>query len=321
MKRILLLAIILLPAFMVKAQAPEKMSYQAVIRNSSNELVANSAVGMRVSILQGSADGTAVYVETQTPTSNANGLVSIEIGDGTVVQGSVEDIDWVFGPYFIKTETDPSGGTNYTITGTSQLLSVPYALFAKSSGSSIPGPAGPQGPQGVQGPAGPQGEQGLAGVQGEQGPPGPQGEAGPEGPQGATGFVNALTMSASGANPNDLVPNEIGFIGPLVTVTISDGQKIIVNSVKAVGSSVVGGASGLDVWPAYAPDGEALPNVVGAGIYGIACSQNNRNTVAVNTVITGLAAGTYQIGMAARSPLPGNWNNNEFGYITIIVTN
>ena len=114
----------------VFAQAPQKMSYQAVIRNSSNALVNSTAVGMRISILQATTTGTAVYVETQTPTTNANGLVSLEIGAGTAVTGTFAGIDWSAGPYFIKTETDPAGGSSYSITGTSQLLSVPYALSA-----------------------------------------------------------------------------------------------------------------------------------------------------------------------------------------------
>src|SRR5574344_1058248 len=117
----------------VFAQSPEKMSYQAVIRDASDNFVTSQAVGMQLSILQGSASGTAVYVETQTPTSNANGLVSLEIGSGTVVSGIFATIDWANGPYFIKTETDPTGGTSYTITGTSELLSVPYALYAKNT--------------------------------------------------------------------------------------------------------------------------------------------------------------------------------------------
>lgn len=117
----------------VFAQAPEKMSYQAVIRNNSNALVTSSAVGMRMSILQTTPSGTAVYVETQTPTTNANGLASIEIGGGTVLSGSFANIDWANGPYFVKTETDPTGGSSYSITGTSQLLSVPYALHAKTA--------------------------------------------------------------------------------------------------------------------------------------------------------------------------------------------
>ncbi|MHB1277651.1 MAG: Lcl C-terminal domain-containing protein [Bacteroidia bacterium] len=117
------------------AQAPEKMSYQAVVRDAGNALVSSQAVGMQISILQGSVSGTAVYVETLAPTTNVNGLVSIEIGTGTVVFGTFASIDWSAGPYFIKTETDPGGGTNYTITGTSQLLSVPYALHAKTAES------------------------------------------------------------------------------------------------------------------------------------------------------------------------------------------
>lgn len=118
------------------AQSPEKMSYQAVIRNSSEALVTNTTVGMQISILQGSASGTAVYVETQVPTTNANGLVSLEIGAGTVESGDFATIDWANGPYFIKTETAVEAPlTTYTITGTSQLLSVPYALHAKTAES------------------------------------------------------------------------------------------------------------------------------------------------------------------------------------------
>jgi hypothetical protein len=127
-----ILAAVLLTA-PVLAQSPEKMSYQAVIRNSSNVLVTNTTVGMQISILQGSATGTAVYVETQTPTTNANGLVSLEIGTGTVVSGDFTTIDWANGPYFVKTEIDLNGGANYTITSVSQLLSVPYALHAKTA--------------------------------------------------------------------------------------------------------------------------------------------------------------------------------------------
>ena len=133
MKRIITICARLLMTASVFAQAPEKMSYQAVVRDGSNALVTSTAVGMQISILQGSASGTAVYVETQTPSTNANGLVSLEIGSGTVVSGTFATIDWANGPYFIKTETDPTGGTSYTITGTSQLLSVPYALHAKTA--------------------------------------------------------------------------------------------------------------------------------------------------------------------------------------------
>jgi hypothetical protein len=135
MKRIITICASILMTASVFSQAPNKMSYQAVIRNSSNALVTNTSIGMRISILQTSSSGTAVYVETQTPTTNANGLASIEIGGGTIVNGNFANINWANGPYFIKTESDPSGGNNYTITGTSQLLSVPYSLYA---GNGIP---------------------------------------------------------------------------------------------------------------------------------------------------------------------------------------
>ena len=123
-----LLAAILITAA-ISAQAPDKMSYQAIIRNTEGNLVTEQEVGMQISILQGSADGIAVYTETQTPTTNKNGLISIDIGG----EAGFAVIDWSDGPYFIKTETDPEGGTNYTISGTNQLLTVPYALHAKTA--------------------------------------------------------------------------------------------------------------------------------------------------------------------------------------------
>jgi hypothetical protein len=129
MKRILTIFAAVLLTANVFAQSPEKMSYQAVVRNSNDQLVTNKQVGMQISILQGSATGVAVYVETRTPSTNANGLINIEIGGGV----DFNTINWSDGPYFLKTESDPTGGTDYTITGTSQLLSVPYAFHAKTA--------------------------------------------------------------------------------------------------------------------------------------------------------------------------------------------
>jgi hypothetical protein len=133
MKRIFTILVAVLLTAMLWAQSPEKMSYQAVIRDASDNLITSQNVGMQISILQGSTGGTAVYIETHTQTTNANGLVSVEVGGGTVVSGDFAAIEWENGPYFIKTETDPTGSTSYTITGTSQLLSVPYALHAKTA--------------------------------------------------------------------------------------------------------------------------------------------------------------------------------------------
>lgn len=129
-KLITIFSMVLLLGYISLAQVPQKISYQAVIRNSSNALVASQAVKMRVTIIKGTPTGTEVYVETHNPTTNANGIVTIEIGGGTVVSGTFAAIDWANGNTYVKTEVDPSGGTSYTLTGTTQLLTVPYAMVA-----------------------------------------------------------------------------------------------------------------------------------------------------------------------------------------------
>ncbi|SFN61657.1 hypothetical protein SAMN04487989_10244 [Bizionia echini] len=111
------------------SQTPQKMSYQAIIRSSDGTLVTNQSIGMQISILAGSINGSAVYTETQSATTNINGLVSLEIGTGST-SDDFSAIDWSSGTFFIKTESDITGGNNYSITGTNQLLSVPYALHA-----------------------------------------------------------------------------------------------------------------------------------------------------------------------------------------------
>ena len=197
MKKIYSIVIGLFLTVSVFAQAPQKMSYQAVIRKSNNALVQSLPVGMKISILKGSATGTPVYVETQTATTNANGLVSLEIGTGTAITGTFAAINWANGPYFIKTETDPNGGTAYTIAGTNELMSVPYALFSASGNAGPQGPAGatgatgPQGPTGITGATGPQGPQGIQGLTGATGPQGPIGLTGATGPAGPIGLTGA----------------------------------------------------------------------------------------------------------------------------------
>ncbi|MBR3557710.1 MAG: hypothetical protein IKN78_02410, partial [Bacteroidales bacterium] len=140
MKKITTLFVLLLVCVMsLWAQSPESFSYQAVVRNQANQLVANAQVGVRVSILQHNADGSSVFIESHTVTSNANGLITIQIGGGQTVLGNLSDLNWAEGPYFLKTEIDPAGGVNYTITSTQQLLSVPYALYAKEAGNGFSG--------------------------------------------------------------------------------------------------------------------------------------------------------------------------------------
>ena len=196
----------------VFSQAPNKISFQAVVRNGNNALVTSANVSLRISLLQGAASGAVVYSETHTATTNANGLATLQIGAGTVLSGSFAGIDWANGPYFIKTETDPNGGSNYGIVSVTQLLSVPYALYAQTSGSSTPGPQGPAGANGnnglsayeiwlQQGNTGTQTDY-LNSITGPQGATGVQGPAGVNGTNGIDGKNTLVktTPEAVGAN-------------------------------------------------------------------------------------------------------------------------
>ena len=140
MKKIIFLCFMLMFAVSaVLAQAPQKFSYQAVVRDANNNLVCSQVVGVRISILQGGINGSPVFEEQHTVLTNANGLITLQIGNSTLLSGNIESIDWANGPYFLKSEIDPTGGTNYTIEGVQQLLSVPYALYAGSSANGFSG--------------------------------------------------------------------------------------------------------------------------------------------------------------------------------------
>ncbi|MEI7597502.1 MAG: hypothetical protein WCK02_17270 [Bacteroidota bacterium] len=209
----------------VQAQVPQKMSYQAVIRDANNLLIASHLVSMRVTILQGV---TPVFVETHTANTNANGLVSIEIGGGTFVSGTVfSAINWSLGMYSIKTETDPAGGINYTaIVSESQLLSVPYALYSAN---------------GVQGATGQQGIQGIQGATGVTGATGLQGEIGVTGPTGSTGLQGEI--GATGATGNTGLQGMVGVTGPIGPTGATgnngaDGLTTSVNGVTQVSGAI-----------------------------------------------------------------------------------
>ena len=271
MKRIILslvaIATLSLSSF---GQAPEGFKYQAVVRDAGNTILKNQAVGLRMTIQQGSIGGTTVYSETFASTTNTYGLVNLEIGNGTVVSGTFANIDWSAGPYFMETAIDVTGGTSYSVMGTSQLMSVPYALYAKTSGSSIPGPPGPQGLQGIQGPAGndgadgatgPQGPAGRDGADGATGPQGPAGNdgadgaTGPQGPAGADG-QGGVTTAGSGIN----VTGSGTAASPYVVSTdgqsgvTTAGTNVTITGAGTVGDPYVVNASGsptytIGLWP------------------------------------------------------------------------
>ena len=185
-------------------QVPQRLMHQSVLRNNQGQLVANQNVSVRISILQGSAVGSAVYSELHQVQTNANGLMTLKVGDGQAVLGQFGQISWALGPYFLQTEVDIAGGSQYGLTQTTELMSVPFALLAQQS--LTPGPAGPQGPVG---PAGPAGNDGAVGPQGPAGPAGSDGAVGPQGPAGPAGSDGAVgPQGPAGPAGND------GAVGP-----------------------------------------------------------------------------------------------------------
>ena len=156
MKRQLLLSILLLFAFTarVMAQAPQKINYQAVARNGQGNLLANQTISIRYSVRDGSLTGTVVFAETHSGVqTNQFGQFTAAIGAGTAVTNTFASIDWSTGSKFLQVEIDVNNGSTFTDMGTTELLSVPYAMYA-ASGVGAPGPTGPQGIQGIQGATG-----------------------------------------------------------------------------------------------------------------------------------------------------------------------
>lgn len=262
MKKILIAIITLLAIQWCSAQSPARMSYQAVMRDADNEIVSDRDVRVRIQIIRSSTSGTVVYEEEHNSMTNTNGLLSLIIGDGLVLSGSLNAIDWEEGPYFIRTRTDPDGGNDFSIEGSSELLSVPYAMYAANGGTQgppgpegAPGPVGPTGPIGPAGPAGPQGEPGATGAQGPMGPKGDQGDPGPVGPMGLTGPpgpVGATGLQGPqgptgpvGAQGPVGPPGPEGPQGPAGTYSAGTGININNNTIQATNNAAIWNANQL----------------------------------------------------------------------------
>lgn len=131
MKKLLLLSALLISVLSF-GQVPQGISYQAIALNGSGNPVVSSNVRVRLSVLNTTATGAVLYSETQLKTTNAQGLFNLVIGQGTLVSGAFNTINWGVNSKFLKVEMDATGGTTYVLVGTTQLLSVPYALAADS---------------------------------------------------------------------------------------------------------------------------------------------------------------------------------------------
>lgn len=190
MKHILLFLLVLTASATVSAQAPQQIKYQGVARDASGTPLANDTIVVKFDIHTGTASGTIVYTEfhASVPT-NAFGLFSVAIGSITAFPSNL----FGSGAEFLEVSID--FGSGLTSMGTSQFLSVPYALYAETSGSGSGGPTGPTGPSGPQGAVGPSGPSGATGV---AGPTGAVGTAGPTGPGGAAGATGPSGTTGQG---------------------------------------------------------------------------------------------------------------------------
>ncbi|MDB5281829.1 MAG: hypothetical protein JWO06_904, partial [Bacteroidota bacterium] len=235
MKKNYLLYVLFFVSSFAFAQVPQAVNYQAVARNASGNMLPNANLGIRVTILEGINPGTPEYQETHTATTNQFGLFTLKIGFGNPTLGTFPAITWATGNKYLLVELDPSGGTNYLNMGVTQLLSVPYALYAETSGS--PAGTGPTGSTGATGVGianivdngngtftfvltngtrtttsslyGPTGQNGLAGPTGATGATGLTGATGPQGPTGSNGITGP-----TGANGNNGITGPTGPIGP-----------------------------------------------------------------------------------------------------------
>ncbi|MBK7764083.1 MAG: hypothetical protein IPI46_12185 [Bacteroidetes bacterium] len=265
MKHILLICLIFISLFYVtesRAQTPQSIPYQAVARNTSGNIIANQNISLRFSIHNAVASGTVVYQETQTAITNTLGLFNVNVGQGTPLIGTFSTINWGAGSKFIQIELDATGGSTYTNMGTTQLMSVPYALYAENANvPGVPGAQGPAGPQGIQGLPGATGAQGpigltgatgiqgLPGATGAQGPIGLTGPAGPQGIQGlpgATGAQGPIGLTGP-AGPQGIqgLPGATGAQGP-IGLTGPAGPQGIQGLQGEPGANGIDGINGLD---------------------------------------------------------------------------
>jgi hypothetical protein len=263
-----------------KAQTPMAFNYQAVVRNGNGGTVTNQNVTMRFSIHSGSPVGNVAYQEIDTVYANQFGIITVVVGGGTILQGGgLDSVNWATGSKFLQVEADVAGGNSFIDMGTTQLLSVPYALYAASAGNNQPGPTGATGFTGATGPAGITGAQGATGSQGITGPSGVTGAEGTTGPQGATGVGIAGPTGVQGVQgamgpqgPTGLsIAGPTGVQGPQGTTGPSGaaGDQGVTGPQGVTGVGIAGPTGVEGVQGAMGPQGPTGLSIVGpTGVQG-----------------------------------------------------
>lgn len=267
-KSFLLLALAAFLASYSYGQAPQKFNYQGIARNSSGAPLSSATLGLRISILDGSALGPTVFQETHSVTTNAYGLYNVAIGTGSPVTGSIGSVTWAGGDKYVKVEIDPAGGSSYVNLGETQLLSVPYALFAANSAAGAPGPMGPAGPAGPAGPTGPAGPAGSGSL------------------SGTTNRVVKFTSTSAGGN------SQITDDGTTVSINTSSPSSAV--KLQVTGSSITNAIKGTLGSPSSVVTSSAAvygESSSGEGIAGISTSSNG--IFGVSTATSGTRAGVF----------------------------
>ncbi len=304
---VLLLAV--LPA--VQAQTPTAFNYQAVLRNSDGSLKISESLSMTLNLHGGSATGAVLYTETHETATDEFGIVNLAVG--SLDPTAFEALDWAGTSFFVELVVDGSP------LGTTQLLAVPYALYAingnpgpeGSQGEAGPkGDTGSEGPEGPQGEVGPQGEAGPKGDTGSEGPEGPQGDKGdkgdtgaqgPEGPQGPAGVIGNNTVGSAhvidnSLMANDLAPNSVGASelaansvngGDIVNATISN---VDIAAAAGIATSKIFGDAGIE----YTGEGTLKSWAVGA--YGVQYSTKITMTIPASGYVLVIHTGSCVIG-------------------------
>lgn len=290
------LLLFLLSALTLLSQTPTTFNYQAVLRNAGGYILESTNASIQLVIHQGTATGTTAYSEIHNTITSEFGLVNLEIG--SITPATFATIDWSAGPYFVEVIV------NGTSMGASELLTVPYALYAVNG---VPGPQGDPGPQGIPGPTGATGATGATGPQGETGLQGPQGEIGPIGPPGviAENSVESIHVVNNSLTADDL---EAGSVGSSEvannTLTADDLATGSVGTAEVIDNSL----TTFDLATNSVAAAEIATDAVGA-------SELANNSVASANIINGVILDADINASAAIAPtkilgMPGAESNN-----------
>jgi len=301
----------LVSALTLLGQTPTTFQYQAILRNTDGTINSDASVNIQLELHQGTEAGAVVYSETHSTTTSEFGMVNLEIG--SITPATFATINWAAGPYFVEVSV------NGLSMGTSELLTVPYALYAVNG---VPGPAGPAGPTGATGPQGIQGIQGATGPAGATGPQGIQGEIGPIGPAGVleVNSVNSSHVVDNSLTADDLGPGSVGSSEVADnSLTVDDLAPNSVGSdeiaTDAVGSDEIatGAVGSLEVLDNSLTAADLAPNSVGTS----EIADNTVSTVDIldNSIVNADINAAAGISVTKILGMPGvEYNNSTVTY-------